>query len=152
VAVAEQEIAGNRELLGRVLELGAPDLGGARTAAPATVAYAGFLVATAGRGGALETMTALLPCTWSYADIAAGLHGGIADHPVYARWVGYFASDEYADLIAGRRRTLDERAVAAGPARWRRLSQIFTMSTRLELAFWEMAYTCEQWPDLREVA
>lgn len=152
VAVAEREIANNRDLLARVLELSAPDRGGALAPAPATVAYAGFLVATAGRGGALEIMTALLPCTWSYADIAVGLADEIAEHPVYARWVRYFASDEYVDLIAGRRRTLDERAAAAGPGRRQRLSEIFTMSTRLELAFWEMAYACEQWPDLREVA
>lgn len=150
VAVAESEIVNNRELLDRVVALGAPDRGGALVAAPATVAYSGFLVATAGRGGALEIMTALLPCTWSYADIAVGLRDGIVEHPLYTRWVRYFSSDEYVDLIARRRRTLDEGARGAGPARRRRLSEIFTMSTRLELAFWEMAYACEQWPDLRE--
>jgi thiaminase/transcriptional activator TenA len=152
VAVAEREIAGNRELLARTLELGAGDRGGASAPAPATLAYAGFLVATAARGGPLEIMTALLPCTWSYADVAAGLSARTVPHPVYGRWVDYFASSEYAELIAARRRTLDERAAAAGPERRRRLSEIFTMSTRLELAFWEMAYACEQWPDLREVA
>lgn len=148
VAVAEAEIGNNRDLLERVLELGAPDRGGGLVAAPATVAYSGFLVATAHRGGTLEIMTALLPCTWSYADIAVGLRDGIVEHPLYARWVRYFASDDYVELIARRRRTLDERAARTGPGRRRRLSEIFTMSTRLELAFWEMAYTCEQWPDL----
>lgn len=148
VAVAEAEIGNNRDLLARVVELGAPDRGGMLAAAPATLAYAGFLVATAQRGAALEIMTALLPCTWSYAEIAVGLREGIAEHPVYARWVRYFASDEYVELIARRRRALGERAAGIGPSRRRRLSEIFAMSTRLELAFWEMAYGCEQWPDL----
>jgi thiaminase/transcriptional activator TenA len=147
-AVAEGEVGNNRELLEQVVALGAPDRGGALAAAPATVAYAGYLVATAYRGGALETMAALLPCTWSYADIAVGLRDRIAEHALYARWVRYFASDDYVELIARRRRTLDERAAGIGPSRRRRLSEIFTMSTRLELAFWEMAYACEQWPDL----
>lgn len=151
-AVAEQEIANNRGLLGEVVALGAADRGGSVLAAPATVAYGGFLVATAGRGGSLEIMAALLPCTWSYADIAVGLRDEIAPHPVYERWARYFASHEYVELIAGRRRTLDELAAAVEPARRRRLSEIFTMSTRLELAFWEAAYTYEQWPDVREVA
>lgn len=152
VAVAEAEIGNNRDLLERVLGLGASDRGGSLAAAPATVAYSGFLVATAHRGGPLEIMTALLPCTWSYADIAVGLRDRIVEHPVYARWVRYFASDDYVESIARRRRTLDERAAGIGPSRRRRLSEIFTMSTRLELAFWEMAYGCEQWPDLREEA
>ena len=34
-----------------------------------------------------------------------------------------------------------------GPARRRRLAEIFAMSSRLEGAFWEMAYTLDQWPD-----
>lgn len=151
-AVAEGEVDNNRTLLEQVVELGAPDRGGALVAAPATVAYAGFLVSTAYRGGALEIMAALLPCTWSYADIAVGLREEIVEHPVYARWVRYFASDEYVELIARRRHALDRQAAGIGPGRRRRLSEIFTMSTRLELAFWEMAYACEQWPDLREEA
>jgi thiaminase/transcriptional activator TenA len=150
--VVERELQNNRELLRRVLELGAEDRGGSSVAAPATVAYGGFLVATAARGGTLEIMAALLPCTWSYADIAGRLKDEIADHPVYGRWVGFFASDDYAELIAARRRTLDELAADAGEAHRRRLSEVFTMSTRLEQAFWDMAYRLEQWPDLREVA
>lgn len=152
VSVAESEIVNNRDLLERVLELGAPDRGGGIVAAPATVAYSGFLVATAHRGGPVEIMASLLPCTWSYADIAVGLRDGIVEHPLYTRWVRYFASADYVELIASRRRVLDERAAGIGPSRRRRLSAIFTMSTRLELAFWEMAYACEQWPDLREEA
>jgi thiaminase/transcriptional activator TenA len=151
-AVVERELDSNRQLLALVLELGAADRGGARAPAPATVAYGGFLVSTAARAGPLEIMTALLPCTWSYADIAVELRGEIAEHPVYSRWVAFFASDEYVETIAGRRRLLDELAGRAGEARRRRLGEIFTMSTRLEHAFWDMAYRCEQWPDLEEVA
>ena len=79
VSVAESEIVNNRDLLERVLELGAPDRGGGIVAAPATVAYSGFLVATAHRGGPVEIMASLLPCTWSYADIAVGLRD-VRDH------------------------------------------------------------------------
>ena len=151
-AVVERELESNRALLRRVIELGAEDRGGGEAAAPATVGYGGFLVATAARGGPLEIMAALLPCTWSYADIATRVKGEIAVHPVYSSWVGFFASDEYVEVIAARRRTLDELAASAAEAVRRRLSEIFTMSTRLEHAFWDMAYGLEQWPDLREVA
>jgi thiaminase/transcriptional activator TenA len=147
-AVVARELESNRRLLTRVVELGASDRGGLLAAGPATVAYSGFLVATAGCGGTLEIMTALLPCTWSYADIASRLESGLAPHPVYAEWVSFFASDGYVDLIAGRRRTLDELAEGIETERRRRLSEIFTMSTRLEQRFWDAAYDFEQWPDL----
>ncbi len=147
-AVVGRELENNRQLLARLLELGAGDHGGLLAAAPATVAYSGFLVSTAARGGTLEIMTALLPCTWSYAEIAVRLRDEIAPHPVYASWVGFFASDDYVELIAARRRTLDELADGIGGAHRRNLSDVFTMSTRLERAFWDMAYSFEQWPDL----
>lgn len=150
--VVGREADNQAELLSRTIALGAEDRGGGTGAAPATVAYAGFLVATASRGGPLEVMAALLPCTWSYADIAVALEGEIAPHPVYERWVRFFASDDYVETIAARRATLDRLAAGAGPSRLARLSAIFTMSTRLERAFWDMAYGLEQWPDLREVA
>ena len=94
-------------------------------------------------------MAALLPCTWSYADIAVALEHEIASHPVYGEWVGFFANPDYVELIAGRRRTLDRLAQGIGDGRRRRLSEIFTTSTRLERRFWDMAYRLEQWPDHR---
>lgn len=150
MAVADRELANQRELLDRVVAMGAVERGGSRCAAPACVAYSGFLVSTAARGGALELMAALLPCTWSYADIAVALEPEIRPHPVYEGWVRFFADPAYVELIAGRRATLDRLAAGIGEARRRRLSEIFTVSTRLERAFWDMAYGLEQWPDLRE--
>ena len=150
--VVGRELENQRELLRRITELGATDCGGAACAAPATVAYGGYLVATAYRGGAVEVMTALLPCTWSYADVAVALAPEVADHPVYAEWVRFFSRPDYVELIAGRRATLDRLAEGLGEARRRRLSEIFTTSTRLEHAFWDMAYGLEQWPDLAEAA
>jgi thiaminase len=35
-----------------------------------------------------------------------------------------------------------------GDDKRRQLADIFTMSSRLEGMFWEMAYTLDQWPDL----
>lgn len=146
--VVGREMDNQRLLLDRVVALGAEDRGGRACAAPACVAYGGFLVSTAARGGALELMAALLPCTWSYADIAEPLRDRIAPHPVYAGWVGFFADPAYIELIAGRRATLDRLAEGISDRRRRRLSEIFTASTRLERQFWDMSYGLVQWPDL----
>jgi thiaminase/transcriptional activator TenA len=150
--VVGQEVENQKELLGRVEELGARDRGGSAVAAPATVAYGGFLVATASRGRPLDVMAALLPCTWSYADVAVALTDEVAEHPVYAEWVRFFARPEYVELIAQRRKEFDRMAAEVSSHRRDRLSEIFTTSVRLERAFWDMAYGLEQWPDIHLAA
>jgi thiaminase (transcriptional activator TenA) len=147
--VLENELPQNRELLRQVIELGAPDLGGAEGMAPATIAYTGFLVATAGRASPLEVLTALLPCAWSYGEIAARLVPEAGDHPVYAEWIRFFASEEYGAVVDQMREDFEGRAAAADGSLLERLQHLFTTGARLEHGFWEMAYRLEHWPDVR---
>ncbi len=145
------EIPSNRRLLEQVIMRGAEDHGGSLTMAPANLAYTSFLLATAAAGGALEIIAAILPCSWSYIEIARDLKGEVAVHPVYSDWVSFYLSDEESNLVMNMRRTFDDMAREEGlsEARRRELAEIFAMSSRLELMFWEMAYTLDQWPDLR---
>ena len=145
--VVETEIPENRELLARVVAFGAQDGGGSREMAPANLAYTSFLVATALQHGPLEIMAAIVPCTWSYGDIASEL--GVAEHPVYTEWVSFFGSPEYTELIGEMRARFDAIAARLGEDVLARLSSFLTASTRLERGFWDMAYELERWPDLR---
>jgi thiaminase/transcriptional activator TenA len=149
--ILEREIPENRELLRRVLDLGAIDLGGSDGMAPANVAYSSFLVSTATQSGPVEIMAAIVPCTWSYGDIASALvvSGEVADHPVYAEWVRFFGTPEYGEIVAKMRADFESLAAGLGEPDARRLSELFTTSTRLERAFWDMAYRLEHWPDVR---
>jgi thiaminase/transcriptional activator TenA len=149
--ILESEIPENRELLRRTLELGAPDRGGALCMAPANVAYTGFLVATAIQGDSLDVMAAIVPCTWSYGDIASTLvaEGLVHDHPVYAEWIRFFGLPAYEAIVARMRSDFDTMAATADEATLQHLSALFKTSVRLERAFWEGAYGLEQWPDVR---
>ncbi len=144
------EIPSNRRLLERVISLGAQDRGGSRAVAPANVAYTSFLLATAAAGGPLEITAAILPCSWSYIEIAEGLKQEIVEHPVYSDWVAFYLQQEEADLVQNMRVTFDEmtRDGAVSEDKREQLAEIFTMSSRLEGTFWDMAYTLDQWPDL----
>jgi len=146
--IVENEIPKDRELLERVIAMGAEDRGGGLTAAPGTLAYTSYLTSTAYRGGTLEIMTAIMPCAWSYGEIAARLRPEVRPHPVYAAWVGFFDSPEYRELIATMRTDLDAMGAEAPPERRRALGEIFAAGGRLELGFWEMSYRMAQWPDL----
>jgi thiaminase/transcriptional activator TenA len=149
--ILEREIPENRELLRRVLDLGAIDLGGSDGMAPANVAYSSFLVSIATQSGPVEIMAAIVPCTWSYGDIASALvaSGEVADHPVYAEWVRFFGTPEYGEVVAKMRADFEALAAGLGEPDSRRVSELFTTSTRLERAFWDMAYRLEHWPDVR---
>ncbi len=146
------EIPSNRRLLEQVIGRGAEDRGGSLGMAPANLAYTSFLLATAAAGGPLEILAAILPCSWSYVEIARGLKGELAEHPVYSDWVSFYLADEEADLVLNMRETFDNmtREAAVSDRKGRQLAEIFMMSSRLEGMFWEMAYTLDQWPDLRQ--
>jgi thiaminase (transcriptional activator TenA) len=145
------EIPSNRRLLKEVIRRGAQDRGGSLAMAPANVAYTSFLMATAAEYGPIEIIAAILPCSWSYIEIARDLKDELAEHPVYSDWVGFYLDDEENNLVLNMRRTFDEmaRAEGLGEAQRRKLAEIFMISSRLEGMFWEMAYTLDQWPDLR---
>jgi thiaminase/transcriptional activator TenA len=143
------EIPNQRRTLDQLIELGAGDRGGALGMAPANVAYTSYMLAVAAHGGPLEIVAAILPCSWSYVEIAKRLAGEIADHPVYADWVRFYLTDEMSDLVRAMRESFDAAGEAGlSPGHRQRLAEIFAMSSRLEGSFWDMAYTLDQWPDL----
>ncbi|MFN8186382.1 MAG: thiaminase II [Gaiellales bacterium] len=145
--ILHNEIPENEELLRRVLELGAEDRGGSRGMAPATIAYTGFLVSAALAGGPAEILAAVLPCTWSYGDIGSRLlaAGLVHDHPVYAEWIRFFSEEKFGRIVDTMKADFERLAADADPER---MSTLFTTSVRLERGFWDMAYSCEHWPDM----
>src|SRR5690349_16066860 len=133
--------------------MGAFDRGGASEMAPANDAYTSYMRSLALHGGPLEIMASLLPCAWSYVEIATALADEVdRDHPIYADWVGYFALPANIEMVNGMRRDFDRlvQEEAPGGARWERIDHIFATASRLEHRFWEMAYSFERWPDLTE--
>jgi len=149
--VLDAELPSNRALLANVTGRGAQDRGGALAMAPANVAYTSYMQSLALRGGPLEIMASLLPCAWSYIEIATALRDRTdLDHPVFGGWIGYFSLPANIEMVAGMRRDFDALVAeeVTTDARHQEIGRIFATSSRLERGFWEMAYTLEQWPDL----
>ena len=149
--VLDAEIPSNRSLLAQVIDLGAEDRGGSLAMAPAALAYTSYMQSLSLRGGPLEIVAALLPCSWSYVEIATALQERTeTTHPVYRGWIAYFTLPQNVEMVADMRRDFDALVLeeATTEARRREIAQIFATSSRLERSFWDMAYTLEQWPDL----
>lgn len=148
--ILDRELVEERDLLVHVQQL-AKIVPARVVPAPATIAYGGWLVATAVRGEALELLVALHPCVWSYAVIARELAPKSVEHPIYSDWLRFFAGEGYTGAVEARTAALDVLITPLPKAQIARLSRLFTTGTRLELLFWNMAYGLEHWPDLREV-
>ena len=116
--------------------------------APTTRGYTDFLLRVAAVGDFAERAAALLPCMWGFSEI--GLRLATEPRPAdarYAAWVEMYADPDFAALAEWCRDLVDRLADDAGPAARERMTAAFVTSSRYELAFWEMAWTLERWPD-----
>jgi len=138
--IVDVEIPQNRRLLERITAMCAdPAAVPSRQMAPAARNYTSYLLAVAGASDVVGIGAAILPCAWSYGEIARHHITTAAQHPVYREWFEFFASDAYADLVTDMRSRMDADVAAAGEADQQRLLDIFATATELEHEFWDMA-------------
>jgi hypothetical protein len=95
--------------------------------------------------------SAILPCFWVYADVAARLAPAAEDvlrndpeHP-YARWVTTYDSDEFRTIVDGARILVDDAAASATEAQREAMVDAFSVATRYELMFWDSALHPTPW-------
>ena len=113
-------------------------------AAAATLAYTRYALDTGMRGDLLALSVALAPCVIGYAAIARRLvdrpSASAPDNP-YRAWIAEYAGAPYQAVAAAARAQLDRLAAAyLTPRREAELLGVFREATRLETAFWDMAY------------
>ena len=139
VQIVQTEIPANLAFLERLG--GDPDTVAGRGAMlPTTYAYTRHLLAVCAFGDCADGLTAVLPCQWSYGELARSLSAHRPADPVYADWISLFGNDEYDGLVGETTSLLDRLVDAGDERRMASLARIFERSTRYEAAFWDMAY------------
>ena len=114
--------------------------------APGCQAYTDHLLASAASGNLLVVLAAILPCQWGYREIGRKLLSqGLPEDTRFARWIQEYASDEYGELVDWAIERFDALAVEEGVLARQRAREVFALSTRYELGFWEMAWTAQAW-------
>jgi thiaminase/transcriptional activator TenA len=124
----------------------APDAVRATPLAPTNVAYTTYLLATAYGAPFHESLAALLPCYWIYWEVGRALERKGSPDPLYARWIGTYAADEFAAVV---RAVIDATdTVAAGVTEDERQAMRlhFLTTSRYEWMFWDMGWREEAWP------
>lgn len=131
----------HRGYMGR-LGITAEELSGT-SAALDNLSYTSYMLRIAYEGGEAEILTAILSCAYSYEVIAKNIlsdNPAAASHPFYGEWVQGYASEDYARKNAELIQMLDRLTASHTERQLRRLQDIFTICSRYEAAFWEMAW------------
>ena len=110
----------------------------------ATLAYTRYVLDAGMRGDLLSLKVALAPCVIGYAEIARRLtrhpRAAVADNP-YRAWIAQYAGTPFQKAARAARAHLDRLADGyLTPRREGDLSGVFRDATRLETAFWDMAW------------
>lgn len=113
--------------------------------APTCVAYTNFLVRTAYEGSLPVVVAAIYPCGQGYLDVAEHAADLAEREHRYTPWIDLYTSDEFREEVAELKALVDNCA-DRWPGERDAMRRAFLTSARLELAFWEMAYTEEGWP------
>jgi len=114
--------------------------------APTNVAYTSYLLAVAYGGSFHEAVGALLPCYWIYWEVGKELeHAGSSD-PLYARWIGTYASEEFGSIVRAVLDAMDAIAARLDPSEREATRRHFVTTSRYEWMFWDMGYRRESWP------
>ena len=113
--------------------------------APTNIAYMNFLLTTCALGSPWEGLISLLPCFWSYAEIAMKHKDKLESNPneIYVEWAKVYTTKEYLDLVKELRDFIDKADIKED---YEKLKKIFITASRYEYMFWDMAYRMEKWP------
>jgi thiaminase/transcriptional activator TenA len=114
--------------------------------APTNVAYTSYLLAVAYGAPYHEALAALLPCYWIYWEVGKRLeHAGSPD-PIFARWIGTYASGEFGDVVRAVLAATDAIAARLGPTERAAMLRHVLTTSRYEWMFWDMGWRQETWP------
>jgi thiaminase/transcriptional activator TenA len=114
--------------------------------APTNLAYTNYLLAVAYGAPFHEAMAALLPCYWIYWEVGKKLERAGSRDPLYARWIGTYASDDFGAIVRSVLEATDQTAGRLGAAERRAMGRHFFITSRYEWMFWDMGYRREAWP------
>lgn len=148
VRIVEDEIPANLAFLEK---LGGDEdvVAGRGRMHPTTYAYTRHLLAVCATEDAAAGLAAVLPCQWSYGELARPLMASRPADPIYADWIALFGDDDYDALVDETTALLDRLVDPNDEAHVAALAEIFERSTWYERAFWDMAYGSGGSPEQR---
>ena len=123
-----------------------PEAVAATPLAPTNLAYTTYLLAVAYGRPFHEAIAALLPCYWIYWEVGKTLERAGSRDPLYARWIGTYASEEFGAVVRAVLACTDTLAAGLGDDDRAAMHRHFVTTSRYEWMFWDMGWRRETWP------
>ncbi len=113
--------------------------------APTNEAYMNYLTSTCALKPPVHGLVAVLPCFWSYAEIAEKHRERLDSNAneLYVEWAKTYTTNEYLQLVDELREFIDEYVK---PHDKEELLRTFLTASKYEYMFWDMSYRMESWP------
>ena len=114
--------------------------------APTNLAYTSYLLAAAYGGPFHEALAAVLPCYWIYWEVGKELERAGSRDPLFSRWIGTYASEEFGSIVRAVLEMADTTASRLGDDERAIMRRHFVTTSRYEWMFWDMGSRMEAWP------
>ena len=114
--------------------------------APTNLAYTSYLLAVAYGSPFHEAIAALLPCYWIYWEVGKELERAGSADPLYKRWIGTYASEEFGAVVRAVLAAADQVAAGLRSPERDAMRRHFITTSRYEWMFWDMGFRREAWP------
>ncbi|GAA0432021.1 thiaminase II [Lentibacillus halophilus] len=113
--------------------------------APTAYAYTSHLYRAAMSGNLAQSVAAMLPCYWLYADIGKINENAAPEPDIYRNWIKMYASDQFQDSTNEMIDLLNTLVENMNEQEKEKVKEQFVIAKAYELQFWEMSYTFETW-------
>ncbi len=112
---------------------------------PVNVSYRSFLLATSSLRPYQESITSVLPCFWSYSEIAKYHRDRLSENrnEIYVEWASVFLLEDYLNLVDKLKNLVD---TCGQDYQYEKLRDIFITASRYEYMYWDSAYRMDKWP------
>ena len=112
---------------------------------PMNVSYVNFLLSTSSLKSYAEAITSVLPCFWSYGEIANYHKEKLKNNTIkiYVDWASVYFSKHYLNLVRKLRNLVDE---AGNDFPYKKLKSAFITASRYEYMYWDAIYNTKNWP------
>ncbi len=104
---------------------------------PTNLAYVNFLISTSSLQDFWKGLAALLPCFWSYQEIAFKHRAKLESNRVnlYRKWASVYLTGDYTALVSRLRSAIDRSGTD-----FRALKYHFLLASKYEFEFWDSSY------------
>jgi thiaminase (transcriptional activator TenA) len=114
--------------------------------APANLAYTSYLLAVAYGAPFHEALAAVLPCYWIYWEVGKELERTGSRDPLFARWIGTYASEAFGGAVRAVLEIADLTAAGVTDEGRAAMRRHFVTTSRYEWMFWDMGFSMQRWP------